>query len=604
MGAAASSSSSSKKYDVFISFRGDDTRKTFTSHLHTSLCLKGIETFIDYELPKGGGISQSLEEAIQNSSICVVVFSGRYATSKWCLNELLEILRCKQEQGQLVVPIFYQVDPSDVRHQRGAYAEAFAQHLKKNPDNVDEWRKALFETANLAGWHSCNCRDEAELIQNIVSDIIKKLNHEPPRSVLADIVGIEENLDHIELLLEGYSTIGIWGMSGIGKTTMARVVYTKLCSQFDSCCFLENLREKQVKHGLEYIRDQLFNELSKDTSLERLSRKKVFIVLDDVSNTSQLDYLKREAPPLGPGSKVIITSINKHVLDGRVDKIHKAMALSYHDSLKLFNLKAFHENGYKSEYKELVERAIAYAQGVPLVLTILGSFLHSKTVKEWESALRKVEMSSHQDIHPVLKVSYDGLDDEEKEIFLDIASFFKGESRESVIAVLDGCGFHTSIGLRNLMDKALISIDDYHNIQMHDLIQSMAFKIVCQQYKNPEGRSRLWNPDEIYDVLKRNLGTNAIEGICLDLSRIGDLQLSVDAFRKMTKLRILKFCSLGQKRPAVVNLPSGLESFSNSLSYLRWDNFPSNTLPLPFCTEKLVKLCMPNSHLEKLWDGI
>ncbi|KAK4270743.1 hypothetical protein QN277_019517 [Acacia crassicarpa] len=139
---------------------------------------------------------------------------------------------------------------------------------------------------------------------------------------------------------------------------------------------------------------------------------------------------------------------------------------------------------------------------------------------------------------------------------------------------------------------------------MHDLIQSMAFKIVRQQCKNPEGRSRLWNPDEIYDVLKRNLGTNAIEGICLDLSRIGDLQLSVDAFRKMGKLRFLKFYSLWHKRLGVVNLPSGLESFSNSLSYLRWDNFPSNTLPLPFCAEKLVELHMPNSHLEKLWDGV
>ena len=160
MGFAASSSSclSSKKYEVFLSFRGEDTRRSFTSHLHTAFCLKRIETFIDYEIPKGDDISQSLIQAIEDSSLSVIIFSENYASSNWCLNELVEILRCKDQKGQLVVPIFYQVDPSHVRHQRGAYEEAFAQHLKKNPDKVDERRKALFETASLAGWHSCNCR--------------------------------------------------------------------------------------------------------------------------------------------------------------------------------------------------------------------------------------------------------------------------------------------------------------------------------------------------------------------------------------------------------------------------------------------------------------
>ncbi|KAI9087300.1 hypothetical protein K1719_030770 [Acacia pycnantha] len=178
MGVAASSSSSSsssKKYEVFLSFRGEDTHRSFTSHLHTALCLKGIETFVDYRLPKGDDIFQSLIQAIEDSSLSVIVFSKNYASSKWCLNELIEILRCKKEKGKLVVPIFYEVDPSHVRHQRGAYEKAFAQHLKKNPNKVDEWRQALSETANLVGWH--NFRNEAELIQNIADDIIKKLNH-------------------------------------------------------------------------------------------------------------------------------------------------------------------------------------------------------------------------------------------------------------------------------------------------------------------------------------------------------------------------------------------------------------------------------------------
>ncbi|XP_028807428.1 TMV resistance protein N-like [Neltuma alba] len=172
---------------------------------------------------------------------------------------------------------------------------------------------------------------------------------------------------------------------------MAKVVFTKLCSQFDSCCFLKNFTEKYEKHGLEYVRDELFRELSKDTSLGRLDRRRVLIVLDDVSNTKQLDELKSEAPPLGPGSKVIITSRDKHVLNGRVDKIHEAKALSYNNSLELFNLKAFHKDGYESEYEELIKRALAYAKGIPLALTVLGSLLQSRPVDQWESALRKLE---------------------------------------------------------------------------------------------------------------------------------------------------------------------------------------------------------------------
>ncbi|XP_028807430.1 disease resistance protein RLM3-like [Neltuma alba] len=156
--ASPSSSSSSKKYDVFLSFRGEDTRRSFTSHLHTALCLRDIETYIDYELPKGDDISQSLVQAIQDSSISVVVLSQNYASSRWCLNELVQILRCKEHQGQLVIPIFYQVDPSHVRKQGGAYKEAFVEHLEKNSEKVKEWRQALFEIANLAGWDSCKYR--------------------------------------------------------------------------------------------------------------------------------------------------------------------------------------------------------------------------------------------------------------------------------------------------------------------------------------------------------------------------------------------------------------------------------------------------------------
>ncbi|KAI9079944.1 hypothetical protein K1719_038190 [Acacia pycnantha] len=386
---------------------------------------------------------------------------------------------------------------------------------------------------------------------------MQKLNR-GSSSAVPNIVGIDENSNHIESLLKKFSIIGIWGMGGIGKTTMAKVVFAKFHSQFDSCCFIKNLGEEFEKYGLKYICDKLLFELSKVKTLGRFYHKKVFIVLDGVSNTNQLDELQKVAPSLGPGSKVIIISRDRHVLNGRVDKIHKATALSYYSSLQLFNLKAFRKQDCEGEYKELVDKAIDYAKGNPLALTTLGSFLYSKTVKEWESALRKLETTANKDIQGVLRLSYDGLDDEEREIFLDIAFFLKGESMRYIMAVLQRCGFHASICLRNLVDKALISID--YVVHMHDLIQSMAFEIVRQEcVKNPGGRSRLHKSDEVYDVLKNNQGSDAIQG---------------------------------------------LVSFSNPLRHLQLDKFYSMTQPLSFCAIKRVELRVQGIYLTKLGDGV
>lgn len=136
-------------YDVFLSFRGEDTRKTFTSHLHTALLQAGIRTFLDdKELKKGKEISLALKGAIEQSRISIIVFSKKYAFSRWCLNELVKILECKRTIGQLVLPIFYDVTPCDVRYQIGSYANVFANH--KDIKEVEIRRVALTEAANLS----------------------------------------------------------------------------------------------------------------------------------------------------------------------------------------------------------------------------------------------------------------------------------------------------------------------------------------------------------------------------------------------------------------------------------------------------------------------
>ena len=144
----------SKTYDVFLSFRGEDTRRNFTSHLHEALTQKKVETYIDYQLEKGDEISSSLIKAIEDSHVSVIIFSENYASSKWCLAELSKILECKKDHGQIVIPVFYNIDPSHVRRQTGSYEQAFAKH--EGEPMCSKWKAALTEVANLAGWDSHN----------------------------------------------------------------------------------------------------------------------------------------------------------------------------------------------------------------------------------------------------------------------------------------------------------------------------------------------------------------------------------------------------------------------------------------------------------------
>ena len=143
---------------MFLSFRGEDTRNGFTSYLNEALCSKSINTFMDDKLPMGEQISEELLKAIESSSISIIVFSENFPYSTWCLDELVKIIECRK-RGQIVIPIFYKVNPSDVRKQQGTFGEAFKRYhhiFKDDRMKVDTWREALREVANMSGWHYQN----------------------------------------------------------------------------------------------------------------------------------------------------------------------------------------------------------------------------------------------------------------------------------------------------------------------------------------------------------------------------------------------------------------------------------------------------------------
>ncbi|MED6223662.1 hypothetical protein PIB30_076238 [Stylosanthes scabra] len=180
------------KYDVFLSFRGTDTRFGFTGNLYKVLGDKGIHTFMDDEaLHRGNEISATLVKAIEGSRIAILVFSKNYADSSYCLDELVKIIKCSQSHAQCVLPVFYNVDPPDVRHQSGSYEEALAKHeerFKNDLERVREWRAALHHAANLTGFHFKGNEYEHEFIGKIVRVVSRNI-----RNIASPVVGIHEN---------------------------------------------------------------------------------------------------------------------------------------------------------------------------------------------------------------------------------------------------------------------------------------------------------------------------------------------------------------------------------------------------------------------------
>ncbi|XP_006442179.2 disease resistance-like protein DSC1 isoform X2 [Citrus clementina] len=596
----------------------------------------------DEKLRRGDEISDALLNAIQGSKISVVIFSKDYASSKWCLNELVKILECKHTNGQINIPVFYGVSPSDVRHQTGVFGDGFyklEQKFKDKPEMVQRWRDALRETSGLAGHESTKFRHDAELVNKIVEDVLKKLEKITVSTDSSNgLVGLNSRIEQIKPFLcmdlsDTVQIVGIWGMGGIGKTTLAEAIFDQFSGEFDGKYFAKNVRRKsETEGGLEDLQKEMLSTILSEKlevaganiphfTKERVRRMKVLIVLDDVNEVGQLEGLIGELDQYGPGSRIVVTTRDKGVLEKfgvEEKKIYRVNGMDFHEAFEHFCNFAFKEKHCPEDFKPDSRRVVKYADGNPLVLKVLGSSLKGKS--HWGKVLDDLNRICESDIHAIykkLKISFDELTPRVQSIFLDIACFFEGEDKDFVARILDDS---ESDGLDVLIDKSLISISEKWGdklLQMHDILQEMGRQIVRQESeKEPGKRNRLWDPKEIRRVLKHNKGTDAIEGIFLDLSKIKGINLDPGAFTNMSNLRLLKFyvpkyeienlLSMSieeQLSYSKVQLPNGLDYLPEKLRYLHWDTYPLRTLPSNFKPKNLVELNLRFSKVEQPWEG-
>ncbi|RID69985.1 hypothetical protein BRARA_C02042 [Brassica rapa] len=618
-------------HDVFPSFRGEDVRRDFFSHIQGEFERKGITPFNDNEIERGESIGPELIRAIKGSKIAIILLSRNYASSKWCLDELVEIMKCREELGQTVMAIFYKVDPSDVKKLAGDFGKVFRKTCAgKTKENIGRWRQALAEVATVAGYHSRNWDNEAAMVKKIATDISNKLNNFTPSSDFDGLVGMGAHLKRMEPLLclgsDEVRMIGIWGPPGIGKTTIARVTYNQLSSSFQLSVFMDDIKvnysrlcsddysaklqlQQQFMSQIIDHKDIVVSHLG--VAPNRLKDKKVLVVLDGVDRSVQLDAIAKETWWFGPGSRIIITTQDQKLFRAHgVNHIYKVDLPTNDEALQIFCTYSFGQKFPKDGFEELAREVAKLAGELPLGLRVMGSYFRGMSKQVWTNSLPKLKTTLDADIRSVLKFSYDALDDEDKYLFLHIACFFNSEEIHKVEEHLAIKSMEVRQRLNILAEKSLISVDSGY-IRMHSLLEKLGREIVCKQsIHEPGQRQFLYDDREICEVLTGDAtGSKSVIGIKFRYS-IGEeldirpsataVQEGEKAFEGMSNLQFLQvYCNKD-----TVKLIGGLNYLSHKLRLLKWSYFPMTCFPCNVNLEFLVELCMFHSKLEKLWEGI
>ncbi|XP_031372899.1 TMV resistance protein N-like isoform X3 [Punica granatum] len=429
------------------------------------------------------------------------------------------------------------------------------------------------------------------------------------------LVQRDDQVEGLMELLDIESTevrfVGIHGMGGIGKTTLAKLVFNKLLGRFEKCSFLADVRSK----GIELLQKQLLDNLGLGSGeimdvddgiirmRERLAHKKVLIVLDDVDHRNQIQKLAGDASWFGSGSRILITTRDQRV----VQRFHilEVEEMKPEEALRLFSMHAFEKDSPPNgDYLRLAKEAIKSSGRLPLALEVIGSFLRDKRPKEWVDTINRLERVPHPDVQEKLKISYDALDDRTKQIFLDIACFFIDHDKRYPSYMWEACDFEPKMELKVFVHLSMVKIIKYFGMKklwMHDQLWDLGRKIITNEsLKDIVRRSRLWRPEDALKVLQQDEDKPNIE-----MLRVRSFDYSEDAGdgyiltqKELSSLRSLRYLECSG-----ANFSGRLEHLLPKLMWLSWRRCPEKFMGTGLCLGNLVILDLSCSSISETWGG-
>lgn len=348
------------------------------------------------------------------------------------------------------------------------------------------------------------CRFQFILAEEVVRNASLRLYLKNSKNM----VEILSLLEHSECL--DVEIFGLWGMPGIGKTSLAREVFEILVPQYDLCYFLQDFYLEFEMKGLWQLRDDFFSKIfgeeklsldASDTKLsfmrDRFHNKRILVVLDDVSNARDAEAVLGGFGWFSKGHTIILTSRKKQVLvQCKAKELYEIQKLCEFESFRLCKQ-------YLNEESEVISELISCSSGIPLVLKALVSSVSKRHINSVKEHLWFLLENSPSLIEGAFRRSFDCLDENEKNIFLDIACFFRGVDMDHVVQILDACGFYANLGICDLIDESLISLCD-NRIDMPIPFQEFGRFLVHEEDEDPCERSRLWDPSDITNVLTNN----------------------------------------------------------------------------------------------------
>eukprot|EP01018_Ginkgo_biloba_P020601 Gb_01055 [translate_table: standard] len=396
-----------QKYDVFINHRGVDVKDTLASHIYDLLDLRRVPAFLDREeLETGDPFPDAITEAIASSTVHIAIFSPRYAESSWCLRELALMVKTA---GATIIPVFFNVTPEEIRWaNKGNFAKAFRKHYKRYPPHlVDEWKAALNKVSDLSGLPFS--RFKGGLARKVVDEVMKRVSSTQTLSVAESPIGLEKHMNKLKEYIfqsrmaeNSVICVGIIGMGGIGKSTLAKALYNYICSNFSTSAYIEDVKGEVEKNGLKHIQQillrqllrydfEVFNSSQGERMLrEKLTRADALIVYDNIEYNYLMDAIFFENV-LNPGSTIIVTTRDQSIFRRWNSYLkYELSELNFLQSKELFCRHAFHSDRPSASFESLVNQFVKVCKGLPLALKVCGGELYNESYENWIIFLKRV----------------------------------------------------------------------------------------------------------------------------------------------------------------------------------------------------------------------